>query len=122
MPDRTSLRLAHSFDHLVGECEHGWRHLDAEEPGRLQVDDELELGGLHDRQVRGLGALEDAAGIEADLTPRVREVGSVAHQPAGRDNATLRVRRRNPVACRQGYKLYSADGEVRVWRDAERVA
>ena len=42
----------------------------------LQVDDELELGRLHDRQVGGLGALEDAAGIDADLTIRVRDVGS----------------------------------------------
>jgi hypothetical protein len=32
--------------------------------GRRDIDDELELGRLHDRQIRGLGALEDAAGIE----------------------------------------------------------
>ena len=39
---------------------------------RLQVDDQLELGRLHDRQVGGLRALEDAAGIDADLTKGVR--------------------------------------------------
>jgi hypothetical protein len=33
---------------------------------------------LHDRQVRRLGALEDAAGIGAELAPHVRKVGSVA--------------------------------------------
>ena len=44
------------------------RHVEAEHPGGLVVDDQLELGRLHDRQVRGLGALEDAAGIDADLT------------------------------------------------------
>ena len=38
---------------------------------------------LHHRQVRGLRALEDAAGIDADLTIRIRNVASVAHQPAG---------------------------------------
>ena len=59
------------------------RHGEAEHPGGLGVDDQLELGRLHDRQVRGLGALEDAAGIDADLTIRIRNVGSVAHQPAG---------------------------------------
>jgi hypothetical protein len=32
-------------------------------------------------QVRGLGTLKDAAGIEADLTIHVHEVGSVTHQP-----------------------------------------
>ena len=40
---------------------------------RLQVDDELEFGRLQDRQVGGLGALEDVAGIDADLTKHVRE-------------------------------------------------
>jgi hypothetical protein len=33
---------------------------------------ELELARLHDRQVRGLCALEDATGIDANLTPRIR--------------------------------------------------
>ena len=66
------------FDHLVGDGEHPRRHLDAEGSRRLKVDDKLELGRLHYRQVGGLGALEDAAGIDADLTPHVREVGSVA--------------------------------------------
>ena len=54
----------------------------------LSVDDQLELGRLHDRQVRGLGALENAAGIDADLTLRIRNAGSVAHQPAGLGKVT----------------------------------
>ena len=41
------------------------------------------LRRLHNRQVRRLGALEDATGIDADLTIRIRNVGSVAHQSAG---------------------------------------
>src|ERR1700690_1361169 len=56
------------FDHLVGDGEHPWRHLDAERARRLQVDGEFEFGRLRDRQVGGLGALEDIAGIDADLT------------------------------------------------------
>ena len=55
-----------SFDHLVGDGEQRGRHVDAERPGRLQVDDELELGRLQHRQVGRLLALEDAAGIDAD--------------------------------------------------------
>jgi hypothetical protein len=43
--------------------------------------DKLELARLHDRQVRGLGALEDTSGIDADLTIRIQSVGSVTHQP-----------------------------------------
>ena len=49
------------------------------------------LLGLHDRQVRRLLALEDTAGIDADLTIRVRNAGSVAHQPAGFGIFTRRI-------------------------------
>src|SRR6476620_10962890 len=34
--------------------------------------------GSHDRQLRRLDTLEDTGGIDADLTPRIRNVGSVA--------------------------------------------
>jgi uncharacterized protein YprB with RNaseH-like and TPR domain len=51
--------------------------------GRLEIDDQFELGRLQDRQIGRLGAVEDFAGIDASLTITVRVVGSVAHQPAG---------------------------------------
>ena len=39
------------LDHLIGECEQcGW-HFDAERPRRLQVDNELKLGRLHETSV-----------------------------------------------------------------------
>jgi len=36
---------------------------EAERPGGLGGDDQLELGRLHHRQVRRLGVLEDATGV-----------------------------------------------------------
>jgi hypothetical protein len=46
------------LDHLIGESEQCVWHFDAERPRRLQVDNELKLGRLHDRQVgRGLAPL-----------------------------------------------------------------
>ena len=64
--DRTSLRLAHLFDHLVGAGEQRWGHFEAERLGSLQIDHQLEIGRLLDRQVGRLGALEDPSGIDAD--------------------------------------------------------
>src|SRR5205809_3475308 len=80
-----------SFDHLVGAGEQRWRNFEAERPGRLQVDDELEFGGLQDREVCGLGALEDLTGVGADLTKHVRTIGRVAHQPTDFDNLTTGI-------------------------------
>jgi hypothetical protein len=69
------------FDHLVGAREQHRRDFETKRPGGRQIDDQLELTRLHDRQVSGVGALEDATGIDADLTIRIRNVGSIAHQP-----------------------------------------
>ena len=109
------------LDHVIGECEQcGW-HFDAERHRRLQVDNELKLGRLHDRQVGRLGALEDTAGINADLTKRVCEAGSVAHQPASFHVLTLRISRGNLVARRQGGKLHALGVEECVARDEEGI-
>jgi hypothetical protein len=55
------------FDHLVGEQLHLVGDGQAKRFGRLEVDHQFELGRLHHRQVGRLGALEDAAGIDAGL-------------------------------------------------------
>ena len=61
--------VAGLLDHLVGGHEQLVRHSEAEHPGGLGVDHQLELGRLHNRQIGGLGAFEDAASIDAGLTP-----------------------------------------------------
>src|SRR5262249_60804762 len=48
------------FDHLIRPQQQRRRDGEAEGLGGLQIDDELELGGLLDGKVRRLGALEDA--------------------------------------------------------------
>src|SRR6202011_2863439 len=123
LPQADSCTAANStlLDHLVGDGEHPWRHLDAERSRRLKVDDELEFGRLQHRQVGGLGALEDAAGMDADLTKHFCEIGSVAHQPAGCHKITDRISRRDPVARRQGGNLHAAGGQECVASDEEGI-
>src|ERR1700758_2927149 len=48
-PDRTSLRLAHSFDHLVGDLLKMQWHVEAECLGGLEVDVKGKLRRLFDR-------------------------------------------------------------------------
>jgi hypothetical protein len=45
----------------------------------LQVDDELEFGGLQDREVGGLRALEDSTSVDADLL--LREIADKSAAP-----------------------------------------
>jgi hypothetical protein len=47
--DRTSLRLAHLFDHIVGEREQLVRHVKGNRLRSLEVDHKLELGWLFHR-------------------------------------------------------------------------
>src|SRR5262249_25119029 len=63
--DRTSLRLAHSFEHLVGEREQRRRNLDAKRLGGFKVDHQLIFCRLQHRQIHGAGALENLADISA---------------------------------------------------------
>src|SRR5207253_768046 len=70
---------------------------------RLEIDDQPELARLHDRQVGGLLALEDAPGIDADLMERVHNVASVAHQSADFGKFTQRKCRGKRMAhCQRG--------------------
>ena len=56
------------LDHLVGERKQLRWNFESERLGGLEVGDEFEFGRLHHRQIGGLGALEEAAGILADQT------------------------------------------------------
>ena len=55
------------FNHLVGTDEQYFRERQTERLGGLGVDDKLNLHGSLHRQIGGLFALEDAAGVDADL-------------------------------------------------------
>src|SRR6516162_4054929 len=64
--DRTSLLLAHLFDHLVGDGEQDRWHGQPKCLRNLVIDHQLEPGRLHHRHVGRLFTLENAARIDAD--------------------------------------------------------
>src|SRR5215831_12822056 len=62
-PNMAMRRVSGLFDHLVGADESGRRHGEAERPGGLQVNDQLQLRGLFDRQVTRLCPFQDLVNI-----------------------------------------------------------
>jgi hypothetical protein len=80
-----------------GRCKHRLNLLKSQNSKIVvRVDDELELSRRQDRQVGGLGAVEDFAGIDASLTTPVRRVSSVAPPVA----AAMRSPPTGASACR----------------------
>src|SRR5215831_10299362 len=65
------------FDHLVGAAEQQRGHGEADCLCGTDVDHQLELGGLYDRQVGGLGANQNSAGVVADLEVCIAQVCAV---------------------------------------------
>src|SRR5262249_15781551 len=76
---------------------------------------------LLDRQFPRLRTLEDATGIDADDTPRIRDVGSVAHQPAGFGDFTRGGSHGNRVARRHGAQLNPPAVEKSAGADEEGI-
>src|SRR5205823_9666836 len=113
--------LPYAFQRLFGAGEQLRRNGETEHPGRLSIDDKLELARLHDWQVRRLCALEDATGIDANLTPRIRQAGSIAHQTADFGKLTPCICGGDRMTRRQEDQLDTLAGEKRRAADEDRV-
>src|SRR5262245_40752463 len=68
-----------SLENLIGTAGQRQRNGDAERTGGLHVDVQLDFGGLHDRQVGRLLALENPPGVDAHHMVIIRNAASVAH-------------------------------------------
>jgi len=75
--DRTS--LPHSFDDLVGSGGIAGGYREAEVFRGLEVDDEIELHRLLDRQITGPGPLQDSINIASRSAKVVRHIGPIGH-------------------------------------------
>ena len=56
------------FERLMGGDQKRLRHRESKRLGSLEIDDKLELGRLHNRQLRGFLAFEDTSNVGAGLT------------------------------------------------------
>ena len=62
------------FDNLVGACEQRGRYIESERVGSRQIDDEIELGRLLDRDFAGLRSPKNLVHEVAGVPPQVRKV------------------------------------------------
>jgi hypothetical protein len=81
-------QVAALLNHLVGAGKKRWRNVEAERLGGGQVDNEIELGRLLDRQVGGFRSAQNPVDIVGRAPVEVREVRSVGHQSPGFDVGT----------------------------------
>src|SRR5207249_4630897 len=68
-------------DDLVRPPQYRLRDRQAERLGCLEVDGQLELRGLLDGEIGGLGAFENLVYKLGDAAVQVREVHAVGHEP-----------------------------------------
>jgi hypothetical protein len=66
---------AASFDHPVDEREQRGRNGQPQGPGRLEIDDQLELARLFDRQLGGFGAFQDFVDMALGTPKRSKRLG-----------------------------------------------
>src|SRR4051794_2750323 len=71
-----------SFDHLVGAREQQLRHGEAKRLRRLNVDDQLKLRRLLDRQIGGVGPLEDLSRVNTLEAIDIRKARPITEQAA----------------------------------------
>ena len=80
--DSCTATIAASFEQLVGTNEERQRHLKPERHGSLEVDDQLDLGGLLDGEISGLDAFEDSINVERSPAIHVDVIWAVRDQCA----------------------------------------
>src|SRR5262245_24335233 len=80
--------------------------IEAECPGGLEIDDQLEFGRGLDWKVAGLLALEYAVDIRRSAAVLVDQIGPVGHQAAAGDEESVRVHDRQLMPrCKRNNQL-----------------
>ena len=95
--------------------------VEAERLGGLEIDDQLDFRGLLDRQVGGLFALQNAAGIRRPPDGARPEDWPITHQTSGRGELTKLKDCRDFMAQCQGGELFGVTSEQRVIANHQRT-
>src|SRR5229473_4613900 len=104
------------LDHLIGPLQERWRDRQAEGLSGLEVDDQLELGGLLDGQVSRLGPPENLVNIEPPTSCDLRQARAERHKPSLLHQLAEAVDRWQSNARRNFDHLTAVRIEQAVWR------
>src|SRR5436189_2369969 len=105
--DRTSLRLAHSLDHLVGAGEQRRRDFEAERLRGFKIEHQLELDRGLDRKLAWLLTFEDAVDVAGRAPIIIEHVISVGQEATGFCVQTVWIDGRETVASSQRCDLHA---------------
>src|SRR5208283_3366249 len=97
------------------------RNCEAERLGGDEIDDEIELGRLLDRDVGGLRSVENLVDKIAGAPEQVREICSIRHQSARFDEFPKTGHRRQPRGERQSVDANPVGVYERVGTDIKGV-
>src|SRR5262245_45522893 len=118
---KTCVNKVALLDHLVGDGDQRWWYRQAEHPGGFGVDHQLELRGLHDRQVGRLGTLEDPANVQTHLLPCISIVRPITDQTSDIDMLPLCIDGGYRMVGGQLCQLDTPAIEEGTWTDKERI-
>src|SRR5262245_28054399 len=113
------MRAVSSFDHLVGGGEQCGRNGEAERLSGLEIDDKLEFGRLFDRQIAGIGALENSVDVACSAAKHITVVWSITDQAACLGKCPIRIHRRQSTSRGHIQDLASLTVEDRIGNNDE---
>src|SRR5262249_29724071 len=105
------------FDHLVGAREQQRRNVETDRFGGGEVDDELKLGGLLDRQIAWFFTLEDTIDIGRGLPISIEHFRPIGHQPSAHCEVAERINCGQAVAGSERNDRFTIGCGEEVWQD-----